>query len=90
MSYGRHQLFRQTKAEGSSILKIRKVNDDAGVVKLARGAGPQSSSGIEMGARAAVNDLAKVAELADAADSKSAGPLGRGGSIPPFGTILLS
>ena len=28
---------------------------------------------------------AEVAELADAADSKSADPLGRGGSIPPFG-----
>ena len=26
-----------------------------------------------------------MAELADAADSKSADPLGRGGSIPPFG-----
>ena len=31
---------------------------------------------------------AGMAELADAADSKSAGPCGHGGSTPPPGTIL--
>lgn len=35
-------------------------------------------------------ELALVAELVDAADSKSVGPKARGGSIPPWSTLFLN